>query len=135
MANDNFELLRSTIRAQLEEARERVHSLEKAYSALDPDAQFRNGKYGRMQTWMAIREYLRAQVSAPVTDIVDELLRENVDLGKYPRRTVKCAIGAVHTRDIFKVEKVGNDEVVSLRKDDKGGSRTKSPAPPKASRR
>ena len=119
MAEDqSLEDLRNSIKQQLEEARKRVAALEKAYNALSPSEM--ESEYRGLRAWVAVRQYLKRVGKASVNDIVDELTHGGADLGRYPLRTISITIGSPHMKKIFKVEQVGNDNVVSLH--EKGGA-------------
>ena len=112
---EDMDELRASLKQKMEEAARTYQQYERAYKALTPD-QPSSGKYFRLRVWQAIREYLK-QVGgkASINEIEDELVREQVEMGRYPRRTVKNAVCSPYTLNrIFKIDHVGNDEVVVL---------------------
>lgn len=133
MANEtDFNALREGLHAELEKAQQRLNQLKKAYDALTPPDGQGPGKYAGMRVWIAVREYLRAAGGkASVTEILDDLERGGAKLGKYPLRTIKIAVNSPYMRQIFKVEALGDDDVVSLRKDD-GGRESPGASRPRA---
>jgi hypothetical protein len=123
--NNELEDLRAAIGQKLESARALVSKLERAYHDLlpvPPTKPYASGKYAGKLVWLAVRDYLQESGPSSVTDIIDELQREGVDLGKYPRRTIKSSIGSHYLKGFFRVEKGPNDEVIFLADEAKGDS-------------
>lgn len=125
MAEDNNDLadLRQRVKEELETARNRVAHLERAYEALEATGP--SNKYSNLSKWVAIRQYLKNVGQATISDIADELQHGGADLGKYPLRTVSVSVNSAHVKNIFKVQKVGGDTIVSLR--EKGDSSKNPP--------
>jgi hypothetical protein len=111
----DLESLRDATRHQLEKTRQQLAQLERAYAALNPESDPKAGRYARLRIWMAVREYLREVGKASVTDILDALDRGGARLGKYPLRTVRIALNSPYMKNTFRIETVGNDDVVSLK--------------------
>lgn len=120
VANETeFDALRESLGMELEKTRQKLLQLERAYSALNPESDPKAVRYAKMRVWIAVREYLRTVGGkASVTDILDALARGGANLGRYPLRTIKIAVNSPYMRQTFRVDTVGNDDVVSLRKDD-----------------
>jgi hypothetical protein len=116
VAADKSETLLEHAKREMEEAYARANKLREVYYALGGGEKEERDRFLGLQRWRAIYELLREkpEQKAAVTDILRELQRLDIDLGKYPLRTIKNALTSPYTRDYFKVERIGNDEVVQI---------------------
>src|SRR5690242_15501535 len=101
---------------EMEEAYAKADRLREIYYRMGGGSFEQRERFMAMQRWRAVYELLRTKPGkkAAMTDIINELQRMSLDLGKYPLRTIKNALSSPFTRDYFKIEKVGNDEVVEI---------------------
>lgn len=116
MVVEKPETLLEHAKREMEEAYIKANRLREVYYALGGGDKDDRERFLGLQRWRSIYELLREKPDqkAAVTDILNELQRLNIDLGRYPLRTIKNAVGSPYTRNYFKVEQVGNDEVVQI---------------------
>jgi len=133
MPTDKSETLLEHAKREMEEAFVRAYKLRDVYYQLGGRELEERERFVGLQRWRAIYELLRdkPEQKAAVTDMLHELQRLDIDLGKYPLRTIKNALTSPYTRGYFKVERVGNDEVVQIVAPlDRGQRPTAEPAHP-----
>jgi hypothetical protein len=70
----------------------------------------------RIPLWILIRDYLKEKDNEePLENIVNYLVGQGHDLGKYPLRSVKVTVVSSHMRNVFNVTKLKNGtEMVRL---------------------
>jgi hypothetical protein len=116
MTAEKSETLLEHAKREMEDAYARAHKLRQVYYDLGGGEKEERERFLGLQRWRAIYELLREkpEQKAAVTDILADLQRLDIDMGKYPLRTIKNAVSSPYTRGYFSVTKVGNDEVVQI---------------------
>jgi len=116
MVIDKPETLLEHAKREMEDAYIHANRLRDVYYALGGGEKENRERFLGLQRWRSIYLLLteKPEQKASVTDIRNELERLDIDLGRYPLRTIKNAVSSPYTRAYFKVEKVGNDEVVYI---------------------
>jgi hypothetical protein len=115
---DHKETLTEHILREIEVKCAELAKLEQLYEAAGGTLDSKRRRYLGMRVWRATYEYLSEMPGhkAPMQDILDELLSAQVPMGTCPRRTLSSAMTSRWLKNLFEIERVGDDDVISLKR-------------------
>jgi hypothetical protein len=135
MAEKKESLVEHILR-EIETKRAELAKLERLYEAAGGTPDSKRKRYLGMRVWRATYEYLSTlpEHKAPVYEILAELESAEVPLGRYPKRTLSSAITSRFLKDLFEMERVGEDDVIRLKRLLDPEEKRRQPAYPESSR-